>query len=331
MSARVLVTGAMGCLGAWTVKHLLEAGHVPIAFDLSTNRRRLEALMEPGALAAVTFEQGDLTDGQAVRAVMERNDVERIVHLAALQVPFCRADPVAGARVNVEGTVHVFEAARALGIPHLAFASSIAVYGPASDYATDLVDDTAPKRPRTLYGVTKIANEGTARVYWHDHGISSVALRPYTVYGVGRDQGVTSEPTVAMAAAARGEDAHISFGGTMQLQWASDVARQFIDAALVSDGALDGGTGSERSQGQSADRGAFVYDLGGPLVSIDEVARIIERVRPDVRVTVGEARLPFPQGFDDGPLRAAAAKVYETPLEDGVRRTIERFEELAEA
>src|SRR5690606_21195853 len=156
MSAKVLVTGAMGCLGAWTVKHLVEAGHVPVAFDLSTNRRRLEALMDAEMLAAVTFEQGDLTDGQAVRQVMERTGVERIVHLAALQVPFCRADPVAGARVNVEGTVHVFEAARALGIPHLAFASSIAVYGPASDYATDVVDDTVPKRPRTLYGVTKI-------------------------------------------------------------------------------------------------------------------------------------------------------------------------------
>ena len=341
MSAKVLVTGAMGCLGAWTVKHLVEAGHVPVAFDLSTNRRRLEALMDAGMLAAVTFEQGDLTDGQAVRQVMDRNGVERIVHLAALQVPFCRADPVAGARVNVEGTVHVFEAARALGIPHLAFASSIAVYGPASDYATDVVDDTAPKRPRTLYGVTKIANEGTARVYWHDHGISSVALRPYTVYGVGRDQGVTSEPTVAMAAAARGEDAHISFGGTMQLQWASDVARQFLDAAWVPRG--DGGDGTSStgpsggaadrapSSGQAADRGAFVYDLGGPLVTIDEVARIIEQVRPDVRVTVGDARLPFPKGFDDSALRSAASRVYETPLEEGVRRTIERFEALAAA
>lgn len=329
MSARVLVTGAMGCLGAWTVKHLLEAGHAPIAFDLSTNRRRLEALMDPETLAGVTFEQGDLTDGQAVREVMERNGVERIVHLAALQVPFCRADPVAGVRVNVEGTVHVFEAARALGIPHLAFASSIAVYGPASDYATDVVDDTAPKRPRTLYGVTKIANEGTARVYWHDHGISSVALRPYTVYGVGRDQGVTSEPTVAMAAAARGEDAHISFGGTMQLQWASDVARQFIDAALLVDGAGPGG--SEGAPERRFTRGAFVYDLGGPLVTIEEVARVVERGRPDVRVTVGDARLPFPQGFDDAALRAAAPTVYETPLEEGIRRTIERFEALATA
>src|SRR5690606_16882405 len=113
-----------------------------------------------------------------------------------------------------------------------------------------------PKRPLTLYGVTKIANEGTAQVYWADHKISSVALRPYTVYGVGRDQGVTSEPSLAMAAAARGEDSHISFGGAMQFHWASDVARQFIDAAFG------------RLQGEPAG-GAQVFDLGGPVVNLE--------------------------------------------------------------
>lgn len=318
MSSTVLVTGAMGCLGAWTVKHLLDDGHRPVAFDLSTDRRRLEALLNPDQLAAVDFVSGDLTDAEQVAAVVQGRGVEKIVHLAALQVPFCRANPSLGTRVNVQGTVHVFEAAKAAGIDHLAYASSIAVYGPASDYPaaeypSGLVDDSAPKRPRTIYGVTKIANEGTAYVYWLDHGISSTALRPYTVYGVGRDQGVTSEPSVAMAAAARGEDARISFGGAMQFHWASDVARQFIDAA---------------SQTAGDDRGARVFDLGGPVVAVAEVAALIERLRPGVKVSVGDARLPFPAGFDDRELRRSAERVYETPLEDGVRETIAAYERL---
>lgn len=323
MSRRVLVTGAMGCLGAWTVKHLLERGHRPVAFDLSTDKRRLEALMPPDQLAAVTFVRGDLTDGAQVRQVMQEEGVEAVVHLAALQVPFCRANPPLGARVNVEGTVHVFEAVKDLGLGHLAYASSIAVYGPATDYPPGLVSDSAPKVPRTFYGVTKLANEGTARLYWQDHGVSSIALRPYTVYGVGRDQGVTSEPTVAMAAAARGEDATISFGGRMQLQWASDVAQQFIDAALASWGAADG------APSFAVERGAHVFDLGGPVVEIAEVARLIEQARPGVKVTVGDGRLPFPAGFDDSALRKAAPRVYETPLEEGVRRTVESFAGLA--
>lgn len=315
MSHTVLVTGAMGCLGAWTLKHLLSDGHRPVAFDLATDRRRPEALLSAEELASVDFVSGDLTDQEQVKALVLDRGVDKIVHLAALQVPFCRANPSLGTRVNVQGTVHVFEAAIAAGIEHLAYASSIAVYGPAADYPADeypngVVDDSAPKRPRTIYGVTKIANEGTAEVYWRDHGVSSVALRPYTVYGVGRDQGVTSEPSVAMAAAARGEDSSISFGGSMQFQWASDVARQFIDAALV---------------GTVAERAARVFDLGGPVVKVSEVAAIIERLRPGVKVTVGDGSLPFPAGFDDSALRAAVPQVHETPLEEGVRRTIEAF------
>lgn len=317
MSSTVLVTGSMGCLGAWTIKHLLDEGHRPVGFDLATDARRVAALLTPAELDAVKFVEGDLTDQEVVKATVAENGVERIVHLAALQVPFCRANPSLGVRVNVQGTVHVFEAAKAAGIRHLAYASSIAVYGPASDYpqsAGGLVDDRAPKSPRTIYGVTKIANEGTADVYWRDHQISSVALRPYTVYGVGRDQGVTSEPSQAMAAAARGEDFRISFGGEMQFHWASDVARQFIDAAFG------------RFAGDEPAQGARVFDLGGPVVGVAEVAALIERARPGVRVTVGDGALPFPRGFDDARLRATAARVYETPLEEGVRRTIAALE-----
>ena len=317
--ATVLVTGAGGCLGAWTMRHLLDRGHRPVAFDLSPHRARIEALLDADELASVTFVQGDIGDEKQVVAAVTGHQVERIVHLAALQVPLCRANPSLGARVNVQGTVNVFEAARAAGIAHLAYASSIAVYGSASDYPAGVVGDEAPKLPRTLYGVTKIANEGTARVYWADHAISSVALRPYTVYGVGRDQGVTSEPSVAMLAAARGESSNISFGGRMQFHWASDVARQFIDAAFGLVAPLAGGIG------------ARVFDLGGPLVSVEEVAALIERVRPGVSVGVGDARLPFPEGFDDAQLRAAARTVYETPLEEGIRRTIHAFEVLEKA
>lgn len=308
---RVLVTGAGGCLGAWTLLHLLEAGHEPVAFDLSEDRRRIAALLGPGEMARVRFVTGDLTRREDVLGVFAEHEVERVIHLAALQVPFCRADPPLGMRVNIEGTVHLFEAARQCGVAHVAYASSVAVYGSAEDYGPGLVDDSMPKSPRTLYGVTKVANEGLARVYWQDHDLSSVGLRPYTVYGVGRDQGVTSEPTLALAAAARGQDARISFGGGMQLHWASDVARLFIAAAMA------------------PRDGAEVYDLGGPVVTMEEVARLIEELRPGVRVEVGDGRLPFPEGFDDTPLREAFGTVYQTPWREGFTATLASFERLA--
>ena len=126
----------------------------------------------------MTWIEGDIADAEAVDRAVAENGVGAILHLAALQVPFCRADPVAGARVNVVGTVAVFEAARRHGVRRLAYASSIAAHGaPAeSPYAS------------TLYGAYKACDEAIARTYWQDWTVPSIGLRPGIVYGVGRDQ-----------------------------------------------------------------------------------------------------------------------------------------------
>ena len=103
--------------------------------------------------------------------------------------------------MNVLGTVNVFEAAkrRADRIDHVVYASSIAAYD-AIDSGGGGLEMTGP--PGTLYGVYKRANEGTAHLYWTDEGVASIGLRPHTVFGPGRDQGLTSAPTSAMLAAA---------------------------------------------------------------------------------------------------------------------------------
>jgi nucleoside-diphosphate-sugar epimerase len=305
---RYLVTGAMGCLGAWTLYHLHQQGKSAVSFDLSTDRARLNLLMSAKAQEAITFIQGDLTDTHQVMQVIEQERITHMIHLAALQVPFCRANPVLGAQVNVVGTVNIFEAARAAGIKHLSYASSIAVYGTASDYPDGLIAHDAPYAPRTLYGVYKVADEGMAKVYWLDHGISSTALRPYTIYGLGRDQGLTSEPTKALLAAAAGKPFHISFGGLMQFQWASDAARQFIAAA------------------EQASAGAAVFNLGGAPTTVEAFVQIIQTQLPSAQITVGDARLPFPEAFDDTALRQHATTIYETPLASGIAQTITQFE-----
>lgn len=307
--ATYLVTGAMGCIGAWTLHHLAKQGKKAVSFDLSADRHRLDLLMTPSEQAAITFVQGDLTDTAQVQAAFDDHGITHVIHLAALQVPMCKANPVLGARVNVTGTVNVFEAARHAGLKHIAYASSIAVYGPPEDYTTDILPHDAPMLPRTLYGVYKVANEGLADVYWRDHGLSSTTLRPYTIYGLGRDQGLTSEPTKAMRAAAQGEDYHISFGGRMQFQYASDVALQFIDAA---EKPLDG---------------AYGFNMSTDPIPVESVAEIITDLVPDVAITVGDGRLPFPEGFDSSELKRAFDTVYETPLRDAVAATITGFQE----
>ncbi|HVO70952.1 MAG TPA: NAD-dependent epimerase/dehydratase [Aggregatilineaceae bacterium] len=307
--ATYLVTGALGCIGAWTVYHLLKQGERVVSFDLSGHGHRLDLLLSPEEQAAVSFVRGDLVDPAQVMEACRAHRVTHVIHLAALQVPFCKADPIKGAQVNVVGTVNVFEAARQTGISHLAYASSIAVYGPPEEYPLGLIAHDAPLAPRTLYGVYKRADEGIARVYWEDHHLGSIALRPYTVYGLGRDQGLTSDPTKAMLAAAAGQPFHISFGGRFQLQLASDVALQFIEAA------------------QHPLDGAHAFNLGGNVIDMPGLIELIRRARPDARLSYIDAPLAFPEGFDDRALRQHAQHVYHTPLPEGVRQTVSQFEE----
>ena len=308
-----LVTGAMGCIGAWALYHLARQGKRVVSFDLSEGRQRLDLLLSRDKQEQITFLRGDLTDPQQVLAAVRDQQVTHILHLAALQVPFCKANPLLGAQVNVVGTVNVFEAARQLGIKHLAYASSVAVYGPPDVEQAGQVLHEAPLQPATLYGVYKVANEGTARVYWQDHGISSTALRPYTVYGVGRDQGFTSGPTKAMLAAAAGQPYHIPFNGPCQYHFASDVALQFIAAA-------------ERPL-----QGAFAFNLGGEPVYSTQVAELIKAECPGAQITCAESGLPFPAGFDGAALQQALPGVEITPLAGGVRQTIQRFRQLLAA
>src|ERR1041384_3686198 len=109
MPEKYFITGAQGCIGSWIVKALAERGDAPVVFDRSDDRRRLEAIMQPPDLNRVQFVSGDITDVSAVRAALEASGARRIIHLAGLQVPTCKADPVAGAFVNVIGTLNVFE------------------------------------------------------------------------------------------------------------------------------------------------------------------------------------------------------------------------------
>lgn len=312
MSETYFITGAQGCIGSWIVKTLVERGDTAVVFDRSDDRRRLEAVMDRDALDLVRVVIGDVTDGAAVRDALAASEASHIIHLAGLQVPTCRADPVAGAFVNVVGTLNVFEAARAVGLGRVVYASSAAVLGASDDDATP-VDESAACEPATHYGVFKRANEGNARVYFLDHGLSSVGLRPLTVYGVNRDTGITSDPTKAMKAAVLGRPFHIRFGGSTDFLYAADAAAAFVDSA------------------DHAPDGSFVFNLHGETVDVERVVRAIDEIVPAERrglVTFGGPPIPIPPALNDSAFRRTVGGRPPTALGEGVRETIERFTAL---
>ncbi len=99
------------------------------------------------------------------------------------------------------------------------------MFGPPEHYGPGPVTDDSPPRPATHYGVYKVANEETARIYWEEHKIPSMGFRPLSVYGPGRDFGLTADPTLAMKAAVLGRPYQIRWGGATDLIYAEDVAQ----------------------------------------------------------------------------------------------------------
>jgi UDP-glucuronate 4-epimerase len=301
------VTGALGAIGVWTLRSLLDRGHEVVAMDLGTEGHRLRIALEPEQLGALVRIAGDITDLETVERALDEHEITAVVHLAALQVPFVRADPVLGARVNVVGTTNVLEAVRRRRerIRSLVYASSIAVFGVAGTLAAD-------DHPGTLYGVTKRANESTALRYREDYGVPSIGLRPHSVFGPGRDQGVTSAPTVAALAAVAGVPYHIPFGGTAQLQYAPDVGTAFARAAEL------------------RPEDASVHNLDGEEVAIAELVARIEAALPAARGLVAAARdpLPFPGGVDAASFVELMGGPVMRPLQDGLADALRRFETL---
>ncbi len=297
---RWLITGALGCIGTWCCRELVRDGHAVIAYDLGRDWPRAELVMTAEEHDAVELINGDITDLEALERVLAARRVTHIVHLAAMLVPLAAADPPRGASVNVAGTVNVFEAARRNGLGGLAYASSAAVYDRADGIR---VAEDADGHPMSHYGVHKQANEGAARVYWLDGGIASIGLRPHIVYGPGRDHGMTAGPTLAMAAAVRGERYEIPFGGRAQFQYAPEAARKFIDA------------------GRAAGGGAEVRNLGGPSEHVAAVIAAVEAALPEAAGTITykeDVLLALPEEME-------ARSPVTTPLREGVRETIERL------
>ena len=275
MPEKILVTGASGFLGAWVVRDLDARGIPYVLFDRDPELRRLDDLL-PERPRDIALETGDIADLDTVLDVVRKHEPTAVIHLAALQMPFCRPNPMLGARVNVLGTLTVFEAARQLGsIEKVVYASSAAVIGPDELYDGKRVGNDAKLAPATHYGVFKQANEGAARVYFQDHGVSSIGLRPWTVYGLGRDQGLTSDATRAIKAALLERELTIRYSGRNALQFAGDVAAAFVECAL------------DRRQVQR------VFNLRGLVVEMQEFIAELDRRLPGAGRRIRRRAGPF--------------------------------------
>ncbi|HAB10176.1 MAG TPA: NAD(P)-dependent oxidoreductase [Planctomycetaceae bacterium] len=312
----VFVSGPTGCIGAATVSHLLENGVDEI---VGFSRREDFSRISKQYHDRIRFIAGDITDAESVQQAVSEAEPSAIIHLAAYQTPDCQARPMEGLAVNVLGTANIFSAAVSLGdsLHRFVFASSAAVYGPRSLYTSDSVTTDVPYLPPNLYGYWKVAGEGVAQAFFAETGISTVSLRLATTYGPGRDLGLTSAPTTAIKSAVLGTAYRLPYHGREHFHFVEDVGAGFSLAA------------TDSFEGYGA------FNLRGRTVPTDEylaalreacVASGVDGV--DVGVAEDATTMPFVCDLDDEATLAAFPRMPLTSLEDGLRISVTRFQQM---
>lgn len=181
----------------------------------------------------------------------------------------------------------------------------------AADYPDEKLSLDAQRLPTTLYGVYKTAAEDVAKVYWNEYGIRSVGLRPHTVFGPGRDQGMTSQPSVAIEKAMKKEKFHVEYGGVLDFQYAPDVAAAFILAARTN---VDG---------------APVVNINGHVVGVSNFVEIVKAVSGFGDLTYGTNQLPVVYSADAQDWIDLASPPPATDLQIAIAESLEVFSKSA--
>jgi UDP-glucose 4-epimerase len=175
----VLVTGGAGLVGSHIVDQLIDAGAGEIRVLDNLVRGRRENLAAAEARREIRFILGDVRDRTMVQQAVEGCDY--VFHQAAIRITRCAEKPRECMEVLVDGTFNIFEAAVAADIKKIVYASSASVYGLADAFPTE--ERHHPYNNRTLYGWSKVMNEGIARSFNEMYGLASVGLRYFNVYG----------------------------------------------------------------------------------------------------------------------------------------------------
>jgi UDP-glucose 4-epimerase len=170
---KILVTGGAGFIGSSLALAFLADGHeVRVLDDLSTGF--VENVPDRAELI-----EGDIADPQAVAKAVEGTQV--VFHLAAHRaVARSVEDPLATDTANTHGTLTVLKSALDAGVRRVVYASSSSVYGRNAPMPTP---ESAPTRPLSPYGVTKLAGEHYCRVFAELYGLETVSFRYFNVYG----------------------------------------------------------------------------------------------------------------------------------------------------
>jgi len=276
MGTRVLVTGGSGFLGCYVMKDLVERGDKVINYDikpLSEEYRWVLGDMEK----EIVFERGSIEDLSDLISLIQKHEVEKVVHAAAVvDPPLLLEHPVLAYRVNIGGTINVLEAARLLHLTNVVYISSNGVftskkYEPMNEEHPVLLPNEGPGNGP--YSISKITSEAFGMSYGDKFNFHFVSLRPSAVYGFGMQYPMYIKPMVENAV--RGVPTRFETG--------RDFPRDYtyvkdVSSAVVK--ALD-------SRKEDLQDRIFLIATGKKLTTPGQIAEIVRKIIPSADIEVG--------------------------------------------
>ena len=292
---KIIIFGGSGFLGSWIVKAFLKKGYSVSIFDLKIQKELLSHVIG-NDINKIKFINGDITNYDQVQEVI--NDMDHVINLAGLMTPDCSSNPILGAKVNVLGSINVFEALKKNNNKFLVYASSAGVFGQKDHYYPF---------PETHYGAYKLAVEGVARAYLNEDGISSVGIRPYVIYGPGREVGGTAGVTLACKAAKQGDSYTVNFSGKAGFVYVQDV----VDLVEMSIAQIPSG--------------ALTFNINGITADVSDFINLIKKNIPLSDIGIEGDPLSVVDEIRGNEPSKTFKKFKYTSLEDGIKRTIDFY------
>ena len=292
---KIIIFGGCGFLGSWIVRAFFKRGYSVSVFDLKIQKELLSYFIGED-INEIKFIQGDITNYDQVQEVT--NNMDHVINLAGLMTPDCSSNPILGAKVNLLGSINVFEALKKNNIKFLVYASSAGVFGQKDHYYPF---------PETHYGAYKLAVEGVARAYFNEAGISSVGIRPYVIYGPGREVGGTAGVTLACKAAKQGDSYTVNFLGKAGFVFVEDVA-DLVEMSIV-----------------QMPSGALTFNINGITADVSDFINLIKKNIPQSDITIKGNSLSVVDEIRGNAPSKTFKKFKYTSLEDGIKRTIDFY------
>jgi nucleoside-diphosphate-sugar epimerase len=303
-----LVTGGSGCIGSYVLRDLLRGDHAVINYDLDPDRSILRQVIDPEMLELIRTVQGDITDFPQLCRTVKEHKVDVIVHLASWQIPASNANPSRALSVVSGGLVNVLEAARLFNIRRVVWSSSIAVFGPASEYGNRKVNNDACHRPQSVYGACKSLGEFLLHYYYTQYKVDSIGLRFSAVYGIGRERGLSSFTTEMIRQTAAGEPYEVPFGDdTIDWQYVEDVSEIILRSIEVD---------STKTR---------VFNTRGDVRPVRSGVDYLRTLLPDAQLTVKPGTFGIAWEYDTTPLETELGFVPGVIMEEGILKTLNGY------